>query len=167
MKKIRSAIFTGSLALATAACSTQASTVPAVSFKPGHNSQILGTWDCSINMEQDQSKFSIESQDTYVRNGRMNSFGIMSISFSNEMPAIEYSLAGTAEWEVEDGYLITTVTDLKITNLTDPALDKIFNLQDFFPKNMSDSSEIIELSSNRMILRSETDNQLYECSRDA
>lgn len=127
--------------------------------------QIYGSWNCQYNHEENGFKISIESEETYVRNGRSNTFGIMKAKFAPELPEIEYSLAGSATWDINGDYLVTTLDDMKIVNLSHPELDKIMNLQDMFPKNLSESSKILELSTSKLSLKSESDGTVYHCTK--
>ena len=126
---------------------------------------LLGSWSCSTSLEEDDFSMITETEDTYVRNGRSKSFGTLKAKFTEELPEIEYSIAATGTWEIIDGYLVDTLTDIKVVNLTHPEFDSIFNLQDLFPTNISFSSEVIELTKSKLTLKSETDDSIYECER--
>mgnify|MGYP000035269514 CR=1 FL=1 len=126
---------------------------------------LLGSWNCLTSYEEDDFSMIIETEDTYVRNGRSNSFGTLKAKFTEELPEIEYSIAATGTWEIIDGYLVDTLTDIKVVNLTHPEFDSIFNLQDLFPTNISFSSEVIELTKSKLTLKSESDDSIYECER--
>lgn len=128
---------------------------------------LLGSWDCSFSFEENGSSITIESEDTYVRNGPSNSFGTLKVKFAEDLPEINYSMAGTATWEILDGFLVSTLTYFKIVNLSHPEFDEIFNLQEMFPTNISDSSEIIELTKSKLTLKSESSAQVYACVRMA
>ena len=134
-----------------------------------NQSNILGAWDCSYTIIHDEggetSKASIETKDDYLRNGRSNSFGIMKLKISPEFPEIEYSIAGTSSWEITGKYLVQQITDLKIVNLSHPELDSIIKIQDMFPQGISESSEILKLTTHEMILRSESTNDTYKCNK--
>lgn len=108
----------------------------------------------------------VESEETYVRNGRSNSMGSMRVKFAQEFPEVTYSIAGSSSWEVQNGYLITTVEDVKIVNLSHPELDKLINLTEMLPKNISESQEVVELSDTKLTLKSESNGALYQCQRE-
>ncbi|PNH81247.1 hypothetical protein [Vibrio diazotrophicus] len=131
------------------------------------NARINGKWNCSY--EQSESNgfhMSVDSEETFVRNGRSNSMGSMRVKFVQEFPEVTYSIVGSSTWEVQNGYLITTLEDIKFVNLSHPELDKLINLNDMFPKNISDSEEVVELSDTRLLLKSESDGTLYQCQRE-
>ncbi len=159
MNKIALLPLSAFLLYSVTACASQNIEPP--SLKKG----LLGSWDCSLSIEDNDLKMTIESEDTYVRNGRSNSFGSLKAKFAANLPEIEYSVAGTATWEILDGFLVSTLTDIKIVNLSHPEFDEIFNLQEMFPTNVSDSSEIIELTKTKLTLKSESDGHIYMCGR--
>lgn len=127
--------------------------------------KLFGTWSCEASFKENDIEIKIVSDDTYVRNGSSNSFGTMTLQLSKEAPPIEYSIASTGTWEIDSKFLVTTFTDLKIVNLSHPEFDKILNLQEMFPMNMSESAEIVELSYTTLSVKSESDGQRYNCTR--
>lgn len=161
MNKIAFLPLSAFLLYSVTACASQ--NIEPSSLKKG----LLGSWDCSFSIKENGSSMTIESEDTYVRNGRSNSFGILKAKFAEDLPEIEYSMAGTATWEILDGFLVSTLTDIKIVNLSHPEFDEIFNLQEMFPTDISDSSEVIELTKSKLTLKSESDASIYECGRKA
>lgn len=161
MNKIALLTFTTLLLSSTASCATQS--IEQSTLKKG----LLGNWNCSLNIEENGLMMSMKVEDSYIRNGRSNSFGDLEVQFSPEHPVISYSIAGTSTWDLIDGFLVSTSTDIKIVNLTHPEFDEVFNLQEMFPTNVSDSSEIIHLSKNKLTLKSEGDNIIYQCQRKA
>jgi len=130
-----------------------------------YHQNILGPWDCNYSFKEDDFSASISSTDTYVRNGASHSFGIMKIRYASDTPEVEYSLAGTATWKIQGKYLIQTMTDIKIVNVSHPEVDEIFNLQEMFPTNVSESSEILKLTAAELVLDSESGTGLYTCSK--
>ncbi|MDN3391937.1 hypothetical protein [Pseudoalteromonas sp. APC 3691] len=158
--KIHKIILVASLAISTSVFAGNGAPEPS-----NIDEQIYGSWNCQYSHEENGSKISFETEETYVRNGRSNSFGIMKAKFAPELPEIEYSLAGSATWNIDNGYLVTTLDDIKVVNLSHPELDKIINLQDMFPKNLSESSKILELSTSKLSLKSESDGTVYHCTK--
>ncbi len=124
-----------------------------------------GTWNCSYEIKEDGRKLSITTEDNYVRNGHANSFGTLMAKFAPDVPEMEYFIASSAKWEIKEKYLISTLIDIKIKNISHPYFDKAFNLESLFPKNISDSSEIIELSNSKLLLKSESDGTVYSCTK--
>jgi hypothetical protein len=125
-----------------------------------------GTWNCSYEIKKDGMELSIITEDNYVRNGRSNSFGTLMIKLAPDIPKMEYFIAGSALWEIKNKYLITTLQDISIKNLSHPEFDEEFNLENMIPKNISESSEIIELSNSKLSLKSEADGVIYSCTRN-
>lgn len=146
------------LATALLACSIEAS---ASAYS---KEQLLGSWNCSLNIEEDRLKLLIEVESTYVRNGNSHTLGIVTAKF-NERPEMTYSIATSSTWEVSESYLITTLKEAKVVNLTHPEFDNVLKLQDFFVKGTSDSSRILELTSSKLSVKSETDGTVYHCSK--
>lgn len=132
-----------------------------------HRQNILGVWDCATTFEEHDLHLKIESKDTFLRNGASHSFGIMTAKFSSDMPEISYSVAGTFTWKIEGKYLIEMATDLKIVNLTHPEFDEVMKLQDIFPTNISESSEILRLTESELIVDSESGGGIYKCTKAA
>ncbi len=130
-----------------------------------YNQNILGPWECNYSSKEDDFAISLNSTDTYIRNGNSNSFGFMKIRYTNDTPEVEYSIAGTATWKIQGKYLIQTMTDVKIVNISHPGLDELFNLQEMFPTNISESSEILKLTATELVLDSESGAGLYTCSK--
>jgi hypothetical protein len=125
-----------------------------------------GTWSCEYKEESEGESFSLVYEDTYIRNGRVDSFGYLTFTVP-ELPGeeLEYSIAATSDWEVQGKFLVMKVDDLKIVNLSHPGLDDVFSLEDIFPKGVSESAEIVDISATKLVLRSESDNSITQCSR--
>ncbi|MCE2596454.1 hypothetical protein K6Y31_16785 [Motilimonas cestriensis] len=143
--------------------SAHASTVPP-SSEPLAD-KILGDWHCSFAVKESGAKVSIESDDRFMRGGQLASKGVLKATFSPELPEIEYAVNSKASWKVEQGYLVTTLTDVSVVNLTDPEFDDIVNPQQLFPVNVSESLQILAISSSSMVLKSAAAGQEYRCKR--
>lgn len=128
--------------------------------------EILGTWDCSYSLiEEDGTGMNLTAKETYKKNGLSSSVGLLKAKFSPDLPEIQYHISALSTWELKDGLLLSTLNDVKVTNLNHPELDKIINLKEMMPLNITDPSEIIEISPSKMILRSEDDDGLYKCEK--
>jgi len=130
-----------------------------------YNNQIYGMWDCEYTSEEDGTTINAKSSDVYVRNGKVNSFGNLNVQFAPGSETVEYSVSMSGSWKIQNGYLITESSETKIVNISHPELDEIFNLNDFLPQNISDSSKILKITRNEMSLKSETDGSIYNCVR--
>lgn len=126
---------------------------------------LIGSWNCHYNGVENGSKIAIKTQDTYTQNGRSNSSGFLKVKLSPDAPEMVYSLAGSANWKISEGFLLTTITDLKLVNISHPEFDRIMNLQALLPKNRSDTSRILELSASRLSLKITSVSQVYNCSK--
>jgi hypothetical protein len=128
--------------------------------------KLYGKWNCEFSEARGGQSFSIVTEDTYIRNGRSNSFGDLKFTVP-KMPGEEfvYSVTATADWYVQGKYLVMTMDDVKIVNLSHPGLDDVFSLAELFPENVSESAEIVDLSATKLVLRSESDNSITECIR--
>lgn len=128
--------------------------------------KLYGKWECEFTDISDAGTFKLVTEDTYIRNGRANSFGELTFSVP-QVPGEEfvYSISATGDWEVQGKYLVMTADDVKIVNLSHPGLDDEFSLEKIFPENISESSEIIEISETKLVVRSESDNSISKCTR--
>jgi len=124
--------------------------------------RLYGGWNCKHSVESEGTKVHVEYVTSYIRNGKSNSFGILKIE-TPELPEMEYSIASSAQWEVKGGYLIETADEIKLANVSHPEFDKILNLESMFPQKVSESYEILTLSSSILKIKSETDGSIISC----
>ncbi len=128
-------------------------------------SNLFGTWICEYKFGDSGSQLKFASEDTYVRNGTTYSIGSFGLKITEDVPEITYSLSASGTWEIVDGYLITTSSEIKLVNLTNPEIDDILPLKEMFPQNVSESAKILEINESQMALKSETDGQIYLCTK--
>ena len=128
---------------------------------------LVGTWDCSLDMNQNGMNMTLETQETYDSSGQSKTFTTLKAQFADGLPEIELSIAGTSTWEISDGYLVRTLTDVEVVKLSHPEFGQIFNMQQMFPTNQSSSAKIIELTQSKLSLKSEGDVPIYECERQS
>ena len=126
---------------------------------------ISGAWSCLIEQGMDGVSVTIDTEDSYVDNGRFNSFGSLQLSIESEGISIDYNLAGTGSWNVKNGKLYQTIEDIKIVNLTAPEFDSVFNLEEMFPKNISESSTITSIDNKHITVKSDIDGTELTCSK--
>ena len=126
--------------------------------------KLYGTWNCKVSIKESDANISMDFNVNYVRNGKSNSFGIMTIS-SPEIQGLEYSVASSGTWEYQDRYLIESLSEVKIINISHPGLDEIFNLEDMFPQNISESSEVVLLTESSLHIKPEGQEEVYACER--
>jgi len=127
--------------------------------------RLLGTWSCSIQMDFPGGSVSIVGDYTYVRNGRANSSSLLKLSFTDEGFEAEYWVVATSTWEMLDGYLVETLTDVRTTPLAPSEFDDYFDINMLFPIGLSDSSQIVNITAENMLLTSEEGDVSYECTR--
>ncbi|WP_020559484.1 hypothetical protein [Thiofilum flexile] len=134
-----------------------------------YEEKILGTWSCSEMAKEKDNIVSLLVDVDYVRNGRSNLFGKVSLDMitpEKNRVKLDYNISASGKWEIkENKYLIETTEEIKTVNLTNPLIDKYFKLEDFFPKNISVSSEIIQLDSNVFTTKGESDGKIGTCKK--
>ena len=156
------------------------------------SSLLLGKWACSFSFTENEGTVeeihvAIETEEDYVRNGKSNSFGTITATVFDEI-TLEYLVAGTATWEISDGFLIETITDIKTTNVTPEITEQfaeLFDINEFtpqeiaelqkitelldldklIPEGISASTKIITISEKEFVGVSESDGEKYSCSR--
>ncbi len=126
--------------------------------------KIYGLWNCKLTSEEEDIKVSMDVDISYTRNGKSNGFGTLTLQ-APDFPKMEYSIASSSNWEYQNGYLIETTTEINLLNVSHPELDGIFNLGDFFPQNISESSEILVLDDSTLTLKSESYGTIYSCEK--
>ncbi|QYJ93656.1 hypothetical protein [Shewanella spartinae] len=130
-----------------------------------NEADLYGNWNCKISSEENSVKISMDYDVSYIRNGKSNGIGILKFKVP-DLPEMEYSFAGSSDWELKGGYLIETSTEIKLVNISHPEFDKEFNLESLFPQNISESSKILVLNRKLLKLKSETDGTEYSCTRN-
>lgn len=130
---------------------------------------IHGAWNCKIDESMDGGSLTISTEDSYIDNGRFNSFGTMTmnIDIESENISLKYSIAGTGTWDVKNGKLYQTLEDVKLVNLTAPEFDDVLNLSNMFPKNVSESSTITSIDKKSITVKSDIDGSEHTCSKKA
>lgn len=126
--------------------------------------KLYGTWNCKVNFQEEDVKLSLDYDVTYIRNGKSNGFGILKFK-APDIPEMEYSMADSSSWELDNGYLIETTTEIKLVNISHPEFDELLNLESMFPQNISESSEILVLNNSLLKVKSETDGTIYSCNK--
>ena len=130
-----------------------------------YENKIHGAWNCSFEQKMEGGKILLSTEDSYIDNGKFNSFGTMILNLERERVELEYNIAGTGSWYVKSGKLYHTLEDIKFVNLTNPELDDILNLTDLFPKNVTESSSIKSINSNSITTVSDIDGSELTCSK--
>jgi hypothetical protein len=143
----------------TAGCSTSSNVDD---YSP--QTQLYGLWHCSSSFEEEGFKVALDYEVNYVRNGKSNSFGTL-IFKSPDLPEMEYSIASSANWEYQNGYLIETSTEIKLVKLSHPEFDDVFNLESKFPQEISESSEVLVLNNTLLTRKSESDGTVSSCAK--
>lgn len=126
--------------------------------------QLYGTWNCQMDFQEEDVKLSFDYDITYVRNGKSNGFGSFKFK-APDIPEMEYSIADSSNWELNNGYLIETTTEIKLVNISHPEFDDLLNLESMFPQNLSESSEILVLNDSLLKTKSESDGTIISCNK--
>jgi hypothetical protein len=129
---------------------------------------LLGTWEYSLflNNEQSRKTFEIEDDpsieieatmsgtDTFMRGNRYNSEGTMKAGFkaNGMMLALEFHIKESGKWEIHDDYLVMITEDSKVTPLNEMtkaaiASDPQLKAELTPVKGESTSSKILDISS--------------------
>lgn len=131
-----------------------------------YSSKLVGTWNCdSVKMEVEDATVTMEGGTSYFTNKRSNTFGTMIIDYPKENITLEYDYFGTGTWEIDNKKLVEILEDIKLTNISHPYMDQLFNMTDMFPKNISAYSSIISLSQSNMTLKDDTEGVIFTCSK--
>lgn len=131
--------------------------------------RIWGLWVCTIEVlaeyEGDTTALLV-SENSYIRNGRFNGFGDLTVTvpYEGEQVEVMYSLLATGVWEVQDNHLISTIENMKITNHSHPELEALLKISEMFPENITGSDEIIVLTDDQLIIKG-LHGTLQECVR--
>lgn len=138
-----------------------------------YSDKIIGVWSCSATIKEGGATISVAIDSDYVRNKKSNAQGRIQLEIADpesegKRIKLDYFLSGTGSWRIIDNkYLIEVTDDIKIVNMTNPLMDKLFSLESLFPKNISSSSEIIKLDDKTLVIKNESDGNKYICKRKA
>ncbi len=125
--------------------------------------KLYGSWACSHKESDEGTHISAIFDVSYNANGTSRSLGNLKVTVgSTVVMANQYDFQG--KWEVKDGYLLETTTDVKGTNLTNNSKLGAAELAEMFPAGETDRSLIVELSDQKLITQDE-DGVNFECSR--
>jgi len=125
---------------------------------------LYGDWNCKLSAEEEGVKTTLDYNVTYVRNGKSNSFGVLKFQ-APDIPELEYSISDSANWELKNGYLVETTTEIKLVNVSHPEFDKFLNLESMFPQNISESAKILVLNDSLLTVKSESSGEISTCNK--
>ncbi|MFT6907703.1 MAG: hypothetical protein ACJAS1_004387 [Oleiphilaceae bacterium] len=153
------------LPLFTLACSLSTF---ATGQKAIDESYLYGNWNCKheVNASKTQMKVKINYNVNFIRAGKSNGYGTLLFKMPN-LPELEYSLTDNSTWEIQGDNLILSSTQIKSVNVSHPELDKFLNLKQFIPKSVSESSKILKLTKSSLTVKSESNGEIYTCSKAA
>lgn len=126
--------------------------------------RLYGSWECEVASDEEGVKMSMEYDITYARDGTATGSGTLWLK-TGQLPEMEYAVETRSEWEISDGDLIETATDIEAVNKSHPHLDRFFNLRSVIPEDASDTSEILLLDESRLRTRSGTYGTIRDCVR--
>lgn len=125
--------------------------------------KLYGNWACSHEESDEGTHFSAIFDVSYNSNGTSRSLGNLKVTVGNMVVlANQYDFQGN--WEIQDGYLLETTTDVQGTSLTNNSKLGAAELAEMFPTGDTDRSLIVELSDQKLITQDE-DGVNFECSR--
>lgn len=125
--------------------------------------KLYGNWACSYEESNEGTHFSAIFDVSYNSNGTSRSLGNLKVTVgSMVVMANQYDFQGS--WEIKDGYLLETTTDVQGTNLTNNSTLGAAELAEMFPAGDTDHSLIVELSDQKLVTQDE-DGVNFECSR--
>lgn len=131
-----------------------------------NNQNILGTWNCTSEIIDAESglKTSATFDSTYVRSGISNSVGTLAVELEG-LPTLEYAVATSATWEIQQNLLIETSTEVNLKILNHPQIAEQLNLEEMIPQNVSESYKILALGKSLFKIESELDGSISTCKR--
>lgn len=125
--------------------------------------KLYGNWACSHEESDEGTHFSAIFDVSYNSNGTSRSLGNLKVTVGSMVVlANQYDFQGN--WEIQDGYLLETTTDVQGTSLTNNSKLGAAELAEMFPTGDTDRSLIVELSDQKLITQDE-DGVNFECSR--
>lgn len=127
-------------------------------------SQLYGSWNCKVYLVEEDIRVDMDYDVTYFRNGMSNGFGTLKIKVP-DLPEMEYSVTDSSGWEFQNEYLVETTKEIKLVNISHPGFDDLLNLEQMFPQNISESSEVLILNDSILKVKSETDGSVYSCNK--
>ncbi|WP_296935211.1 hypothetical protein [uncultured Marinobacter sp.] len=127
--------------------------------------QLVGKWDCVLDLSSPEAEILIESTDAYVANGRYTSIGSLTVSFSQLGEELVLSLTDVGTWEIIDGDLVSVAEETRLRVVGHPDIEDQFRLDDFFPKGMSAAGKIIDLNDDIFVMRTFDDLPDQKCVR--
>ncbi|WED23529.1 hypothetical protein L3Q72_20015 [Vibrio sp. JC009] len=155
-------------AIALTGCATEEHPQAAEDQPLTYTQAMIGTWKCEVGLTLSKKiHMHIKTEDSYIRNGRMNSYGLLTLTnpLSSSLPAIEYSVSSAGSWEFMDKFLVVNTDEMKIVNISHPGVIGVPDLQELFATNTSESAEVIDFLYDKITLKSETTNVQYDCYR--
>jgi len=129
---------------------------------------ILGSWNCQHQLEETKTKMKVKVNYNinFFTTGKSNGAGSVFFTLAN-LPQLECSLKNSATWEIKQGKLILSSTEIESKNISHPELDTLINLDKFIPKSVTESSKIVTLTKSTLEVKSKSDAGVYTCSKVA
>lgn len=129
---------------------------------------IYGSWNCKDTIVDKKTKMTIkfDYNITYIDQGKSYGSGsvfIIPAGFSE----LKYHVSDRSTWSIKEGNLNISSTDFKLQNVSYPELEKILNLKSIFPKKISESVKILELTKFRIKVQSKRAGKQYTCFKTA
>lgn len=128
---------------------------------------IVGSWQCTTEFGEDDWSLDVETVDSYAADGTFKSAGPAFVSFQAEGEYVElkYWFGSFGTWKAEDGELLVASEDLRLTILSHPGIEEVFDLNDSLPESMAGPASIIELTDDNLVLSVDSNLPSVMCVR--
>jgi len=149
--------------LLLSACASQLQTSP--SGDELLERQLVGSWDCTLEISTPEAEMLLESTDSFVANERYTSIGGISLFIPEFGEELYFHLSDVGTWEVIDGNFVAVSENIQVKLVSHPEMSDYFDLEDFFPEGASAAASIIELNEQILVTRIRNDIPDQTCVR--
>lgn len=127
--------------------------------------QLVGTWDCTLEMSTPEADMLVESVDSFVANERYTSLGGMSLFIPEFGEELYFHFSDVGTWEVIDGSVITVSENARMKLVSHPEMNDYFDMEALFPQGASGAGSIIDLNDQVLVMRILNDMPDQKCVR--
>jgi len=127
---------------------------------------LIGSWTCKHEFLEPKTKMLIDVKYTtnFINNG--NAYGSGDLFFTIEgMPKINYKASDNSTWSLKGDQLTVKSQKINFTNVSHPQLDKFLDINKILPATVNESGKILELSANKLKVKSTLNNVEFTCSK--
>lgn len=126
---------------------------------PIDSTLLLGTWQCSFEVNSKEQTLVGTSVDTYFADGTSRSDSHLSFQLHDINKDVAYQLEIEATWTIDGNRLQETITAVPTFVTSNPPLEQVINLKSELMNGKTESVQIIELSQNRAVFQTEAEDQ--------